>query len=272
MHPPKPESLAPLTPPNSNGALDTYIAFLATFSKPQKPIQSLTTIDRLHGFSEMAAVPNASNPAFPLHYPAARTALLLLDFQSFIISMCGSAGEDATANAALVRKWALEQGIMVLHSIVDINGEPAPNVKRRLRLTTMLATIKQSSPEAAEEAIQLAFAEQPNEHLVLKAPGVVSGLKSRGARELLAEHDIKSLIICGLSTSGAVLRTAVPATDDNFVVTVVSDACADPKAELHEILLEQVLSTRAHVVVAEEVVQWQMGSARANSGSEVAQA
>jgi nicotinamidase-related amidase len=40
---------------------------------------------------------------------------------------------------------------------------------------------------------------------------------------ILAKNDIKSIVICGLSTSCAVLRTAVPASDDvddGFIVSV----------------------------------------------------
>lgn len=206
----------------------------------------------------MANEPNADDPASPLHYPAAHTALLLLDFQNFIISMCGSSGEAAAAKATLLRQWALETGVMILHSIVDVNGQPAPACKGRERLTTMVSTLKQSDTEATKEPSSLAFGQEPNEYTVLKTPGIVSGIHSREAMELLAEHNIKSLLICGLSTSGCVLRTAVPATDDGFVVTIISDACADPKTELHEMLLEQVLPSRGYVASAEELMGWQL--------------
>ncbi|KAK4539782.1 hypothetical protein LTR36_010370 [Oleoguttula mirabilis] len=196
----------------------------------------------------MAAImPDASDASSPLHYPAAQTALLLLDFQNFIIAMCGSDGSTAATQATRLRAWALEQGIMILHSIVDINGEASPTCKGWQRVATMLSTLR-GQPDDAEEAAD-----------VLPLQAATQQPAALGAMALLAEHDIKSLIICGLSTSGAVLRTAVPATDEGFVVTVVREACADPRAELHEVLMAQVLPSRAHVVGVEEVIGWRLG-------------
>ena len=105
---------------------------------------------------------------------------------------------------------------------------------------------------AAEEPTEIAFSKADGEYIVLKHPGFHSGLKSSGAADLLSEHGIKSLIFCGLSTSGAVLRTAMPAADEGFIVTVVRDACADPIEGLHDTLLKSVLPSRAHIVTAED--------------------
>lgn len=118
----------------------------------------------------------------------------------------------------------------------------------------MLAGI-QEDPESANEPSTIAAGiDKSQEVVVHKTPGVVSGLKSEDCRAILSERGIKSLIICGLSTSGAVLRTTVPATDDGFVVSVIRDACADRTVELHETLMGSVLPSRAHVFAAEELM------------------
>jgi hypothetical protein len=65
----------------------------------------------------MAAIFDASNPASPLAYSAAQTALLLLDFQGVVIEMCGEAGQAALAKAVLMREWARSNGIIVIHSV-----------------------------------------------------------------------------------------------------------------------------------------------------------
>ena len=104
--------------------------------------------------------------------------------------------------------------------------------------------------DAAEEPTEIAFSKAAGEYIVLKHPGFASALKSSGAMDLLSEHGIKSLILCGISTSGAVLRTAMPATDEGFVVSVIQDACADPVESLHDALVKSVLPSRAHVATA----------------------
>ena len=52
-------------------------------------------------------------------------------------------------------------------------------------------------------------------------------------------------------TSGAELRTAIPATDEGTVITVIKDACAGSVEDLHE-TLKTALPSRAHVATAEE--------------------
>lgn len=81
--------------------------------------------------------------------------------------------------------------------------------------------------------------------------GHISALKSPGLMEYLAEKGVNSLLLAGLSTSGCVLRTAVQATDEEFVVTVIRDGCADPKEGLHDTLMGSVLNSRAYVVTAD---------------------
>jgi nicotinamidase-related amidase len=265
----------PLTPKKSKGALSIYTDFLSTYSEAISPTSPQT--DELENdpststayskevpeVSTMAAILDQNNPASPLHYRTSQTALLLLDFQNFTIDHCGPAGQAALAKAKDLLDWARKHDIVIIHSIVDVKGTPRPTTKGFERLTKMLPNIS-SNPSSAAQPADVAFSpNRDNEFLVLKQPGTVSGLKSGGAMELLQDHGIRSLLIAGLSTSGAVLRTAVPATDDGFVVTVVKDACADPKAAVHEVLFESVLPSRAHVVTLGELT----GASAAAAGS-----
>ncbi|KAF1348239.1 Isochorismatase hydrolase [Lizonia empirigonia] len=107
----------------------------------------------------------------------------------------------------------------------------------------------------ADESASLLDGRDSLDATFLRTPGYVSALKSPGLLDFLQEKGIQSLVLTGLSTSGCVLRTAVPATDAGFVVTVLSDACADQSRELHDILMDKVLPTRAHVTTATEFLQ-----------------
>lgn len=253
---PKSESVAPINSSNVRALLNTYINFLAVSGK----LDSATSMydpSPDPPSCDMAAIFSSSDPASPLAYTAKETALFLLDFQGFIVEQCGINGMGALSKAKIMRDWAFAQGIMVVHSVVDVSGKPPPTCKSVERITKMLKSVA-NDRDSAEEPTEIAFGKKDGEYIVLKPPGHVSALKSIGATELMAEHGIKSLILCGLATSGAVLRTAMPATDDGFIVSVIEDACSDPREGLHDTLVKTVLPSRAHVATADEFMkEWQ---------------
>ncbi len=69
-------------------------------------------------------------------------------------------------------------------------------------------------------------------------------------RAMKAEH----LIITGYSTSGVVLSTVREAGDKDYVLTVLSDACADNDKEVHEVLMKKVLTRQAGIATTDEWV------------------
>lgn len=89
----------------------------------------------------------------------------------------------------------------------------------------------------------------PEEPVFIRRAGLVSALTSHSPsdiREWLTQQDTKSILVCGLSTGGCVLRTATSATDAGFVVSVIEDCCFD-EAATHRVLIEKLLPMRAHV-------------------------
>lgn len=248
-----------LAPPKSaisrrkHKSLNTYINFLSTYHDVQKyePARR-EVIEFING--RMAAIFDVSNPASPLAYNASQTALLLMDFQGLTLTRGGDTAIEALAKAKVMRDWALSRNIMILHSVIDTHGSPPETCKGFERINQMLDAAR-ADPSASEEPDEIAFSRQDREYIALKHPGHNSGLKSKGAMEILREHDIKSLILCGLSTSGCVLRTTMPAADEGFVVSVIEDACMDPVPGLHDTLMKYAISGRAHVVTADVFIQ-----------------
>lgn len=59
-------------------------------------------------------------------------------------------------------------------------------------------------------------------------------------------------MLAGIVTSGVVLSTVRHASDADFEITALSDACGDPDPEVHRVLVEKVLPTRAEVVTVAE--------------------
>jgi nicotinamidase-related amidase len=211
----------------------------------------------------MAAIFDPRDPSSPLAYDAPSTALLLLDFQGFAIDSCGEAGERAVATATAMREWARGQGIMVIHSIMDVHGAVPATIKGCLTLESRLTNIRQEGQSTAEhpdlapaEATGVLF-HQTREHLVVKSPGQVSAMASFHMQALLAAENVQSLIICGLTTSGAVIRTVLPAVDKGYVVTCVQDACGDCDSDIHDVLMTDILPRAAHVATAREfIAEW----------------
>ena len=142
----------------------------------------------------------------------------------------------------------------IIHALVDPTTSPSPTTKGGEKLGAYIAAMVASGGVA--EAAELNEGRNANDMTFTRAPGITSALLSPGLMEYLNEGGVKSLIVCGLSTSGAVLRTAMPATDAGFVVTVVEDACADPAQDVHDMVVGKVLPARAWVMTLEE---WRRG-------------
>jgi len=67
--------------------------------------------------------------------------------------------------------------------------------------------------------------------------------------------EVQHVILSGIFTSGVILSTTRWASDADYRITVVEDACADPDSEVHRILCAKVLTTQADVLSTEQVCQ-----------------
>lgn len=204
---------------------------------------------------------STADQSSPGHYGPSRTALLLLDFHTMFVQKAGGPNAPAALNVAIqVRTWAKSQGIAVVHALIDVSATPAPTSKGAERLGAYVAALKNSG---AEEPAALLQGSREGEVTFIRRPGYVSALVSPGMLDFLEDKGIKSLILTGLSTSGCVMRTAIPATDADFIVTVISDACADAGEGVHDMVVGKLLPSRAYVTTA---AQFQEGYAKAIGG------
>jgi nicotinamidase-related amidase len=93
---------------------------------------------------------------------------------------------------------------------------------------------------------------EPLEVVVVKRR--VSAFTGSGIEVVLRAQAIDHLILSGISTSGVVLSTLRQAADQDYGLTVLSDACLDADPEVHRILMEKVFPRQAQVMT---VAQWQ---------------
>jgi nicotinamidase-related amidase len=95
-------------------------------------------------------------------------------------------------------------------------------------------------------AIHPAAAAREGEPVVVKHR--VSPFVGTDLETLLRANDIDTLVLAGVQTSGVVLSTVRHAGDLDYRLVVVRDCCADPNAELHAMLLDNLIAKQAAVV------------------------
>jgi nicotinamidase-related amidase len=83
---------------------------------------------------------------------------------------------------------------------------------------------------------------------------------------VLRARGTRSLVLCGVATSGVVLSTLRAAADQDFELTVLRDACADADPDVHRMLLDKVFPRKADVV---DVATWAAGLDDALAGESV---
>ncbi|MCJ1460811.1 hypothetical protein MMC28_011193 [Mycoblastus sanguinarius] len=207
----------------------------------------------------LAAAFNAADKSTPGHYGPSQTALLLLDFHSMFVEKAGPNAPAVLEVAVKMRSWARSQGIQVIHGLVDINATPFPTCKDADRLAGAVDAMRSSGGEEPAELLE-GFGDDAT---FKGRPGHVSALKSPGLDDFLKKKGIKSLVLAGLSTSGCVMRTAITASDAEYVVSVISDGCADPVEGVHDMMVGKVLNQRGYVTTTAE---FQEGFAKATGG------
>jgi nicotinamidase-related amidase len=69
----------------------------------------------------------------------------------------------------------------------------------------------------------------------------------------LCERGVDTLILAGVSTSGCVLSTVRDASDCDYRLIVVADACFDRNPEAHAALIECIFPRQAEVLNVAEL-------------------
>ena len=76
----------------------------------------------------------------------------------------------------------------------------------------------------------------------------VSAFTGSDLEIILRAKNIDHLVLTGISTSGVVLSTFREAVDKDYILTVLSDLCADRDEEVHRVLTEKVFPRHADVI------------------------
>nr|WSX54464.1 cysteine hydrolase [Streptomyces sp. NBC_00974] len=183
----------------------------------------------------------------------AHTALLVMDYQPAVLAPLPET-EDREALLARVEG-----------AIADIRANGGTIAYVRVGFTeadwdAIPATNKSFAPlvqhrllhhEDPVTAIHERLAPQHGDIVVRKIR--YGGMSTTDLDEQLREHEITTLVISGVSTSGVVLSTVIDAADRDYQLYVLSDCVADPDTEVHDILLHRVFPSRAHIIDTAEL-------------------
>ncbi|MHB8340130.1 MAG: cysteine hydrolase family protein [Mycobacteriales bacterium] len=178
--------------------------------------------------------------------PAA--ALLLMDLQAGILDRIGA--DEAYLDRVVATQQRAEQaGLLV--ALVRVAFNPGyPEISPRNK--GFAAATKAGGMVLGDPMVE------PHPRL-LRGNGAVVVTKKRVSafsgsdlELVLRSHDVTSLVLGGIATSGVVLSTVREAADRDYQITVLEDLCLDSDEEVHRVLTQKVFPRQADVMVAAE--------------------
>ena len=177
-----------------------------------------------------------------------KAALLVMDMQNGIVSRFAEA-EKVLLPFQKAVEAARRHSIPVIFIRVAFSaGYPEINPQNK----AFSAISKSIGMTVSDIATQIHESVQPaaNEPVVTKFR--VSAFAGSNLEVILRSHQIDTLVLSGISTSGVVLSTLREAADKDYTLKVLSDACLDADPEVHRVLTEKVFPRQADVLTVDE--------------------
>lgn len=170
-----------------------------------------------------------------------KSALMICDFQLGIGDQAYA--KEAVPRAAAALEAARKAGMLVVFSRVEFRPGYTDISPRNQAFAMYKA--KDMLPPNASHLIPL-FEPHPTEILVTKDR--FSAFSGNALKVILRSQGVTHLVMAGVSTSGVILSTFCLASDEDYGLTILSDACADPKASLHKELMSNLFPRSATVL------------------------
>ncbi len=176
------------------------------------------------------------------------SVLLVMDMQSSVLKRL----PDSTMLIANVKKaiaHARENKISVIYVVVGFRpGTPeiSSNNKGFMTFKQTLASVNM------DEMIKIHPELEPLQGEITVIKRRVSAFSGSDLEVLLRAFSAKHLIFSGVATGGVVLSTLREAADKDYVLTVLSDCCADMDEEVHRVLTTKIFPRQAEVKTVDE--------------------
>jgi len=176
----------------------------------------------------------------------ARSALLVMDFQSAIVARYTSDDSPLLAATAGAIRTARHHRMRIIYVVVSFRPG-LPEISPRNRI---FSAIRQSGGIAPDIHPRVA----PREDDVVVTKHRVGAFMGTDLEMILRAGGIDTLILAGISTSGVVLSTLRHAADADYRLFVLRDCCADGDPEVHACLLDKVFPRQADVLESSALV------------------
>jgi len=185
-----------------------------------------------------------TTPALPVIDPE-RTALLAMDFQNGIVAVVPE--PDALVERV---KGAIADvraaGGTIGYVRVAFTEDDWAQVPETNKTFSAVAAAKMLHHEHDATQIDERIAPEDGDIVVRKIR--IGAVSTTDLHQQLHDRGIDTLILSGISTSGVVLSTLIDAADRDYRVFVLTDGVADPRPEVHRILVDEVFPSRAHLI------------------------
>lgn len=181
----------------------------------------------------------------PAPVDPSRTALLVMDYQPAILGNCANPA-DLLLRAADAIAQARSAGIKVVYIRVAFTPQDYAAVPTHNKAFAALSGggfLADGSPEAD---IHPDVAPKDGDVVVTKTR--VGAFSTTNLANFLNPHNIDSLILAGISTSGVVLSTLRDAADRDYRILVLTDCCDDPHHDVHRTLMDHVFPRQADLI------------------------
>jgi nicotinamidase-related amidase len=180
------------------------------------------------------------------------TALLVLDYQAGIVAQLPGADallDRVTAAVETTRAHGGHVGwVRVAFTDADFDAIPETSVFAARASAEQRPALHADAPTTQ---IHAQLDHRPGDIAVRKTR--VGAFTTTDLDEQLHAQAITTLVIAGLSTSGAVLSTVREAMDRDYRIVVLRDACADRDPDTHAFLNDKVFPAQAHVTTVDEL-------------------
>jgi nicotinamidase-related amidase len=176
-----------------------------------------------------------------------RAALLVMDYQNGIVAMLP---DPETQLDRAERAIALMRGAGATIGYVRV-AFTEPDLAAIPEHSRFASRAGQLSDDAPHTQIHVRVAPRDGDLIVRKTR--VGAFSTTDLDAQLRSRGIDTIVLAGISTSGVVLSTVRDGADRDYRVLVLSDASADPDAEVHAFLTERIFPRQAEVLTTDEL-------------------
>jgi nicotinamidase-related amidase len=180
------------------------------------------------------------NPQNPVIVPA-RTALLVMHYQTDIMKLFPSVAPTLLANTRKLCDGARKKGISVYFAKIHFSpGYPeASPLNKNGQIMKQLGIF-------VEDQLSPELARRPEEPLIIAHRASV--FYGTDLQVRLSAQGIDTLIMVGIASTGVMLSSIAYASDADYRLFTVKDCCYDPDQVVHDHLFSTAFESRTTVL------------------------